>query len=137
MEGEMTRHELFNPEGMPPATGFSYGAKPATGRTLYIAGITGHDSDLGISGGWVEQFSAACHGVAAVITEAGGEPSDLGHLTIYTTDVDGYRSGTKEVGAAYREVFGKHFPPMALIGVSELVDPKASVELVGLAVVPD
>ena len=74
--------------------------------------------------------------VAAVITEAGGDPTDLVSMTIYTTDVPDYRESLGPIGEAYRQVFGKHFPPMALIGVAELFDPKAKVELVCVAVVP-
>ena len=56
-------------------------------------------------------------------------------MTIYTTVVEEYRANLGQIGEAYREVFGKHFPAMALIGVSELVDPKSVVELVCVAVV--
>ena len=133
----MSRHELINPEGMPPPRGFSYGALPAGGRVLYLAGMTGHKVDMSIADDYVAQFSAACQSVARVIAEAGGEPSDLVSMTIYTTNIAQYRSRTKEIGAAYRDVFGKHFPPMALLGISELVDPRAQVELVCVAVVPE
>ena len=68
-------------------------------------------------------------------TEAGGDPTDLVSMTIFTTDVPGYRESLGPIGEAYRHVFGKHFPPMALIGVAELFDPKAKVELVCTAVV--
>ncbi len=131
----MTRHSLVNPDGMPPARGFSYGVVEAEGRTLHLAGITGHAADMTISDDYVEQFGAACAGVARVVAEAGGQPDDVVSMVIYTTDVDQYRSRTKEIGDAYRTVFGKHFPAMALIGVDELVDPKAKVELVCVAVV--
>lgn len=133
----MSRHHLFNPEGMPPASGFSYGALADTGRALHIAGITGHAADGSIDVDLVDQFGTACAGVARVISEAGGGPSDLVSLTIYTTDIETYRARPKELGVAYRDVFGRHYPPMALFGVSELFDPRAVVELVGVAVVPD
>lgn len=131
----MTRHSLVNPDGMPPARGFSYGVVAGGGRTLHLAGITGHAEDMTISDDYVEQFGAACDGVARVVVEAGGQPDDVVSMVIYTTDVDQYRSRTKEIGDVYRRVFGKHFPAMALIGVDELVDPKAKVELVCVAVV--
>jgi enamine deaminase RidA (YjgF/YER057c/UK114 family) len=70
-----------------------------------------------------------------VIEEAGGEPGDLVSLTIYTTQIDSYRENLGPIGAAYRGVFGRHFPPMALIGVAELFDPRSLVELVGVAVI--
>lgn len=132
----MSRHELFNPEGMPPATGFSYGALSAGGRTLHIAGLTGHGADGSIAPELVEQFGVACVSVAKVIGEAGGEPTDLVSMTIYTTDIAAYRSHPKELGAAYRAVFGKHYPPMALLGIDELFDPRARVELVCVAIIP-
>lgn len=132
----MSRHHLFNPDHMAPAAGFSYGAVAAEGRTLHIAGLTGHRRDLSIDEGIVDQFSAACRAVAGVIEEAGGEPTDLVSMIIYTSAIEEYRQHLEEIGVAYRMVFGKHYPPMALLGISELFDPKALVELVCVAVVP-
>jgi enamine deaminase RidA (YjgF/YER057c/UK114 family) len=106
------------------------------GGTLHIAGQTGHYPDLTIDAGLVEQFAQACRSVMRVIEEAGGRPDDLVSMTIFTTDVQAYRDNLGPIGAAYREVFGKHYPPMALIGVSELLDPEAVVELVCVAEVP-
>jgi enamine deaminase RidA (YjgF/YER057c/UK114 family) len=131
----MSGHEFLKPAGLAPPRGFSHGAIPSEGRTLYIAGQTGHHEDMTLDDGLVEQFAHACRAVAAVIEEAGGEPDDLVLMTIYTTDVTGYRESLGSIGEAYRRVFGKHFPPMALIGVAELFDPKAKVELVCTAVV--
>ena len=137
MDREMSRHHLFDPDGMAPAVGFSYGAVSAGGKLLHIAGLTGHLSDGSIADDLVEQFARACESVARVINEAGGDPSDLVSMTIYTTDIDGYRSRLGAIGEAYRAVFGRHYPPMALFGVGELFDPNALVELVCVAVVPD
>ena len=131
----MSRHHFFNPDDMTPPYGFSHGALTAQGRTLYIAGQTGHHPDLDIDDDLVEQFAQACRAVARVIEEAGGKPDDLVSLTIYTTQINSYRENLGPIGAAYREVFGRHFPPMALIGVAELFDPRSVVELVGVAVV--
>lgn len=136
MEGPLTRHHLFNPEGLPSAVGFSYGALSTGGRLLHIAGITGALADGSLPDGLVAQFSRACQAVATVIQEAGGTPDDLVSLTIYTTDVGAYRDSLPELGVAYRSVFGRHYPPMALIGIDRLFDESALVELVGVAVVP-
>jgi len=132
----MSDHRFLSPEGVAPARGFSHGAIPAQGNTLYIAGQTGHHQDSSIDRDLVDQFAQACRSVARVIGEAGGTATDLVSMTIYTTDVQGYRDNLVPIGAAYREVFGKHYPPMALIGVTELFDPEAVVELVCVAVVP-
>lgn len=133
----MTRHHLFDPDGLPPAVGFSYGALSTPGRLLHIAGLTGAREDGSLADGIVEQFSVACQGVARVIAEAGGDPTDLVSMTIYTTDVDGYRASLDPIGRAYRAVFGRHYPPIALLGVNRLFEPDALVELVCAAVVPD
>lgn len=122
---------------MAPAVGFSYGVVPADGRTLYIAGLTGHNEDGSIDEGLVDQFGTACASVARVIGAAGGDPTDLVSMTIYTSDIAGYRDDLQRLGERYRAVFGRHYPPMALFGISELFDPAAVVELVCVAVVPD
>jgi enamine deaminase RidA (YjgF/YER057c/UK114 family) len=133
----MSRHLLFNPVGMAPARGFSYGSMPGSGRLLYVAGMTGHNEEEDIAEGIVEQFAAACTSVVRVVQEAGGSAEDVISMTIYTSAMDDYRKNLRAIGVSYRREFGKHFPPMALIGVSELFDPRALVELVCVAVVPD
>lgn len=133
----MTRHHLFNPEDLPTARGFSHGALAADGRVLHIAGQTGQQADGSFPDGLIAQFNAACRSVARVIEDAGGEPTDLVSMTIYTTVVDEYRQGLGQLGEGYREAFGRHYPAMALFGVPELFDEEAVVELVCVAVVPD
>ncbi|MGD2044374.1 MAG: RidA family protein [Acidimicrobiia bacterium] len=137
MERTLSRHHLFDPEGMAPASGFSYGAVAAAGRLLHLAGMTGHHADGSIDDGLVEQFAQACSSVARVLEEGGGAPTDLVSMTIYTSDIEDYRSRLREIGEAYQRAFGKHYPPMALFGITELFDPAAKVELVCVAVVPD
>jgi enamine deaminase RidA (YjgF/YER057c/UK114 family) len=117
--------------------GFSHGVVAGPGRTLHIAGETGHRKDLSLDDDFVAQFGQACRNVAMVVEAAGGEVGDLVSLTIFVTDVGAYRDRLLEIGREYQAVFGKHFPAMALIGISELVDPAAMVEMMGVAVVPD
>lgn len=126
-----------NPSELPPPRGFSHGMLSSGGKILHIAGETGHDANLGLSPDFVGQFAQACRNVASVIELAGGQPTHLASLTIYVTSVSAYRDNLAAVGDAYQSVFGKHFPAMALIGVTELVDSDAVVEMVGVAVIPD
>lgn len=133
----MTRHSVVNPGELPEPKGFSHGVVSAPGRTLHIAGETGHHKDLSLDDDFVAQFAQACRNVAAVVETAGGEVSDLVSLTIFVTDVGAYRDRLLEIGREYQVVFGKHFPAMALIGIAELVDPGAMVEIMGIAVVLD
>jgi len=109
----------------------------SAGETLAIAGQIGWDtSEVIVSDDFAAQFRQALANVVAVIAAAGGRPEHLISLTIYVTDKREYIAALAEVGAAYRELIGKHFPTMALVGVSELLEDRAKVEIQGLAVLP-
>lgn len=133
----MSRHLPINPDHLPAPRGFAHGVIAASGRTLHIAGETGHHEDMSLDEDFVAQFGQACRNFAAVVESAGGEVTDVVSLTIFVTEVDSYRNRLLEVGREYQAIFGKHFPAMALIGVSELVDPDVLVEMVGVAVIPE
>ena len=125
--------EIRNPEALGRPRGWNNGMlASAGGRVLFVAG------QIGVGGGTTlaAQFGAALANVLCVVEEAGGTVADIGRLTIYVTDMDAYRGSLGEVGAAYRAVFGKHFPAMALVAVTELVDPRAVVEIEATAVIP-
>jgi enamine deaminase RidA (YjgF/YER057c/UK114 family) len=129
-------HLFVNPPELPEAIGFSHAAVAEPGRTIFLAGQAGHRPDGTISGDLLDQFAQACRNVAVALESTGASRSDLINLHIFVTDVAAYRSLRRELGEAYREVFGRHYPPMALFGVGELFDPVAQVELVGTAVIP-
>jgi enamine deaminase RidA (YjgF/YER057c/UK114 family) len=133
----MSTHLPINPVDLPPPRGFSHGVVSGPGKFVHIAGETGHHQDLSIDEGFVEQFARACSNVAAVVEAAGGSPNDVVSMTIFATDVSSYRENLSAIGGAYQAVFGKHFPAMALIGVAELVDPAAQVEITAVAIIPD
>jgi enamine deaminase RidA (YjgF/YER057c/UK114 family) len=132
--GELSRHTLVSPGGLPSARGFSYGVISAPGRLLHLAGITGEVAGEGYPGSLVDQFSNACRGVAAILEEAGGVAGDLVSMTIFVTDVPQYLANLEMLGSTYRAVFGKHYPAMALIGVDRLFDEGALVEVQCVAV---
>jgi enamine deaminase RidA (YjgF/YER057c/UK114 family) len=129
------RLELINPIEWAPAKGYSNGAL-VRGPTLYVAGQIGWNAkqefetdDLG------EQFAQALDNVLAVVRAAGGAPSDVAKMTVYVTDLDAYRSSVRAIGAAWRARFGKHFPAMALVAVSGLLEPRAKVEIETIAAI--
>jgi enamine deaminase RidA (YjgF/YER057c/UK114 family) len=134
----MSLHQFLNPEGMAAPVGFSHVAVAAPGRMVFVAGQTAHQADGTLKGSTLpEQFAGAAENVVEALLAAGATPADVVQLHIFTTDVDGYRKESKNIGAAYRAVFGPHYPPMALFGVSRLFDAEALVELVATAVIPD
>ncbi|HYP24887.1 MAG TPA: RidA family protein [Actinomycetota bacterium] len=131
MEGSVTPHRIVNPEELAPPEGFAHAVVAAPGRTVYLGGQIGEGSTM------PAQFAAAARNVVVALRAAGAEPHHLVSLTIFVTDVNAYRKALAPIGAAYRKNFGRHYPAMALFGVSRLFEPDALVELVGIAVVPD
>ena len=122
----MARPVIVNPPELPEPVGFAHAV--VAGGAVYLGGQTGEGASL------VEQFDSAASRVLSALKAVGGEPDQLVSLVIYTTDIDGYRAATKELGEAWRRHFGRHYPAMALIGVSALFEPDARVELMGVAV---
>jgi enamine deaminase RidA (YjgF/YER057c/UK114 family) len=131
-------HQFLNPPGLAPAVGFSHVALAAPGRIVFLAGQAAHQADGTLSAATLpDQFAAAARNLVAALEAAGGRPEHVVWLQIFTSDLAGYRASLKPIGAAYREVFGAHYPPMGLFGVTGLFDPGALVELMAVAVVPD
>ncbi|HEY7282597.1 MAG TPA: RidA family protein [Actinomycetota bacterium] len=129
-------HELVNPPGMLSPLGFSHAVVAAGGRTVYLAGQTGHRADGTLAGETlVEQFDQALQNVAAALMAAGGRPEHLVRVHIYVTDAADYRGRLSALGESWRRHLGVHYPAVALFEVNGLFDPDARVELVGTAVV--
>lgn len=128
----------INPESLGAPKGFSHGmlALPG-GRVLCVAGQIAFDEHQAIvSDVFADQFGRALANVVAVVKAAGGRPDHIAQLTIYVTDKQEYLGQTVEVGAQYRLVMGRHFPAMALVEISSLLEPDAKVEIQALAVLP-
>ena len=130
--------DIFNPESLGTPRGWNNGMlAPAGGRILFVAGQTARNgSTAELPVGFVEQFEATLANILAVVLEAGGAPEDIGRFTIYVADIEAYRGSLKELGAAYRNQMGHHYPAMALVAVAALVDPTAKVEIEATAVLP-
>jgi enamine deaminase RidA (YjgF/YER057c/UK114 family) len=128
--------DVILPRGWPRPRGYAHGVR-ASGSLLAVAGQVGAKPAGGpMPRGFVDQFARALDNVIAVVEAAGGEPGDLVSLTLFVTDLRQYRAHTEEIGRAWRERFGGHFPAMALVEVKALLDPEALVEVQGLAVLP-
>jgi NAD(P)-dependent dehydrogenase (short-subunit alcohol dehydrogenase family) len=130
------RLAIINPTELGAPRGWSNGMlAQAGGRMLFIAGQTARDGSGQVpAADFVSQFDRALGNVLAVVSQAGGKPEDLGRLTIYVTDMAQYRASLKPLGEVYRRRMGAHYPAMALVGVTSLVDPQAMVEIEATAV---
>jgi enamine deaminase RidA (YjgF/YER057c/UK114 family) len=128
-------HEIVNPASLGAPRGFSHGVLMRGGAVLFVAGQIGWDENQKIvEGGFAAQFDRALRNVLAVVSEAGGAPTDVGRLTIYVTQKREYLDAIKEVGVAYRAAMGAHYPAMALVEVTALLEPGAKVEIEATAV---
>ncbi len=131
-----SRLAIINPTELGAPRGWSNGMlAQAGGRILFIAGQTARDGSGQVAAAdFVSQFDWALGNVLAVVREAGGKPEDIGRFTIYVTDMALYRTSLKPLGEAYRRRMGAHFPAMALVEVTSLVDARALVEIEATAV---
>ena len=125
------------PPGWPRPKGYANGIS-ARGRTIYTAGVLGWDeSETFVSDTLAGQFAQALRNIVAILAEDGAGPEHLVRMTCYVTDIDAYRASLAEIGAAWKEVIGRHYPAMALVAVTALVEPKALVEIEATAVVEE
>jgi enamine deaminase RidA (YjgF/YER057c/UK114 family) len=126
---------LLQPPDWPTPRGYANGVAGA-GRVVLVSGQVGWDAAGRFPSGFVAQAAQALRNVLAVVAEAGGGPEHVGRLTWYVLDVEEYRGSLRDLGAAYRDVMGRHFPAMTLVQVAALVEPEARLEIEATAIVP-
>jgi enamine deaminase RidA (YjgF/YER057c/UK114 family) len=131
----MSSQEIQVP-GWPPPRGYANG-RIGRGSVVHVAGQIGWDEHGAFpeGSGLAPQFARALDNVIAVVRAAGGVPEDIAMMTVFVTDIAAYRGALKELGAAWRERLGKHFPAMTLVAVTALVEPRAQVEIQATAYV--
>ena len=128
--------QILQPPSWARAKGFSNGIV-ASGKMVFIAGQVGWTGQ----GEWKEksfagQFRQTIRNILDVLAEAKGKPEHIVRLTWYVLDRDEYLASLKEVGTAYRELMGRHYPTMAVVQVSGLVESQAKLEIEATAVIP-
>jgi enamine deaminase RidA (YjgF/YER057c/UK114 family) len=128
---------VLQPPGWVRPKGFSHGIS-AAGRQVFVAGQVGCNAQGVFEEKTFQgQFRQTLKNILAVLAEAGGRPEHLVRLTWYVLDRQEYLGALKDVGAAYRELVGRHYPAMAVLQVSGLVEPEARLEIEATAVIPD
>ena len=127
---------LQPPEWVKPK-GYSNGII-AKGETIFLAGVIGWDGQENFhSDCMAEQAQQVLENIQIILAEANAKPEHIVKMTWYITDKAEYLAKQKEMGAAYRSVMGKHYPAMAMLEVSALMEDKAKVEIEATAVIPD
>jgi enamine deaminase RidA (YjgF/YER057c/UK114 family) len=127
--------QILQPSGWPAPKGYANGMV-AEGRIVVTGGVIGWDTNEQLAEGFVAQVRQTLGNIAAILAEGGARPEHLVRLTWYVVDMEEYLSNLKELGQIYREIFGAHYPAMALVQVVRLVEKTARVEIEATAVVP-
>lgn len=125
----------LQPGGWPVPKGYANGMT-ADGRLVVTGGVIGWDPQGHLAADFVVQVRQTLSNIAAILAEGGARPQHLVRLTWYVVDMDEYLANLKALGRTYREIFGAHYPAMALVQVVRLVEKAARVEIEATAVVP-
>ena len=130
--------QLHEPEGWARPIGYA-NAVSARGRTVFIAGQVGWDPATSTfpSLDFAVQARQALTNIVRALEAAGAGPDQITRMTWYITDREAYMRSRPQIGAAYREIIGRHFPAMSVVVVAGLIEPGAKLEIEATAVVPE
>jgi enamine deaminase RidA (YjgF/YER057c/UK114 family) len=134
VEGAVPDVRIFNPADLAPPIGFAHAG--AAHGWVWLGGQISNDSTGKVlfAGDMSAQFRQALQNVVVALGAAGSRPEDVIKLTYFVTDIGAYRAALKPIGAAYRELFGRHYPPTSLFEVKGLFEPAAMIEIECVAV---
>ncbi len=133
----MSAHRVLQPPGWPRPKGSANGIA-ASGRLVFTAGIIGWDEQEDFPAkDFAGQFRQVLLNTLAVLREGGAGPEHIVRTTWYVVSRDEYVAAAREVGAIWRELIGRHYPVMAVVEVSALVETAARLEIETIAVVPE
>ncbi len=129
-------HQALQPPGWARPKGYANGIV-AHGRMLFVAGQVGWNAEERFeSDDFVDQARQALANIVAVLAEADAGPETIARMTWYVLDKDEYLACARDLGAAYRDVIGDHYPAMSLVQVAGLVETGAKLEIEATAVLP-
>jgi enamine deaminase RidA (YjgF/YER057c/UK114 family) len=129
------RPQVLQPSGWPAPKGYANGIA-ADGRLVVTGGVIGWNIAGDLPADFVGQVRETLSNIAAILAEGGARPEHLVRLTWYVVDIEEYLASLKQLGQVYREIFGTHYPAMALVQVVRLVEKAARVEIEAMAVIP-
>jgi enamine deaminase RidA (YjgF/YER057c/UK114 family) len=129
--------EILQPEGWAKPRGYANGIA-ASGRMVFVSGMVGWDADSVFhTDDFAGQVRQALQNIVAVLAEGGAWPEHIVRMTWYVLDKKEYVAAYPEIGVAYRELIGRHFPTMSAVQVAGLIEDRARVEIEVTAVVPE
>lgn len=134
---ENVNWRTLQPPDWTPPKGYANGVA-ARGTMVFVGGQIGWNAQQQFeTDDFAAQARQALQNVVAVLREAGAGPQHIARMTWYVVDKREYIASYRALGAAYREVMGRHFPAMTAVEVTALIEVRARVEIEVTAVVPD
>lgn len=135
---DRTPHEIVNPLSLTDPVGYAHALVVAPGRIVHIGGQTARRIDGVLLGeSVVQQFDQALANMVEALRAVGARPTHVVDMRVHTTSMSTYRINLTGLGSVYRRHMGRHYPPMTAVGVTELLDAEALVEVMCTAVVPE
>lgn len=120
----------------PRPKGYSHGVA-TKGTQVFLSGIVGWNEQGEFAGSdFAAQVRRALLNIVTLLAEANAKPEHIVRMTWYVCDKNEYAAAAKEIGVAYREIIGRHYPAMTVVEVSGLLESQARVEIEVTAVVP-
>jgi enamine deaminase RidA (YjgF/YER057c/UK114 family) len=131
--GPTPRAAVFSPimATFSAATGIP--AAVRAGDTVHVTGHTGEDADHSYSPDAEHQIRRTFANIAEALAEAGGDWSDVVSIVSYHL---GLRSQAEALLAVSKEFLADPTPAWTAVGVTELWDDEAVVEISCIAVIP-
>jgi enamine deaminase RidA (YjgF/YER057c/UK114 family) len=129
--------QFLQPPGWPRPKGYSNGIA-ASGRTVSISGMIGWDAQCQFqTDDFAGQARQALKNIVEVLAQADGRPEHIVRMTWYVVDKQEYIDAYPQIGAAYRDVIGHHYPAMSALQVVALIEDRARVEIEVTAIIPE
>jgi enamine deaminase RidA (YjgF/YER057c/UK114 family) len=129
--------KFLQPPNWPRPKGYANGVA-TRGSLVFLSGIVGWNTRGEFAArDFTSQVRQALLNIVEILKEAQARPEHIARITWYVLDKNEYMAAATEMGAAYREIIGRHYPAMTVVEVSGLVEPNARVEIEVTAVVPD
>lgn len=106
----------------------------ATGRMLFISGMTARNAEGGVTGAGdvAAQTRQVCENVQAAVEEAGGTMDDIVRVDVYVTDMRHFDA----IHEVRREFFTGTPPASTMVEISKFSRPGYEIEMNAIAVLP-
>ena len=102
---------------------------------IFLAGMVGWDVNGKFPEGFTAQLEQILQNIVDVLAAGGADATHIVRMTWFVKDLEAYRNNLPAIGQIYRRIIGKNFPVMAVVGVNDLVERDALLEIETTAMV--